>query len=1486
MKLPIVQNYHKHTDDTNPIIMDSSMTYEMLAKRTIECGGNILSSVAHGYQGRYHICWEVAKKYGLKFIFGTEAYWVKNRFEKDNTNAHIIILAKNQNGMEDINEVLSIANEEGFYYRPRVDLDLIFNKLTKSDVFITSACIASHKYEDVDDIWVKMYEHFGDNFMLEIQNHNTPEQKEINRKILNLHKKYGIKMIVGLDSHFIKPEQVIDRDDLLASKHIKYHENEVNWFLDYPTNQEIYDRFIEQGVFTSDEIIQAMQNTNIILDFEDIEFDRNMKLPTIYPEKNQEEKNNLFKEIINNEFKKFIKKNKIPKEKIKEYTKAVQDEAEVILNTDMADYFLLNYEIIKKGKEKGGVITPSGRGCFTETALVHTQNSLKQIKDVEIGDYVITESGTFNKVLDTMEYDVEEDMVKIETVYGSNKYFPNICTLDHKILIHNKDKNKNEWKQAKDITTNDYVCVPKMKIEDKSSEYIDLNDYNTFGFDYDDEYIYEYVHNGDGNGEKPEYAPKRMAEMLGINKQLVKMYASIESYPNYNILMPTVPNIMEDFKKITGFQNREEYCEYLKRKRIRKIKRYIKNDYIHNAFIGIVYGDGYVQKNSVGISINLTNHKNVFNRNIIIEIFNRLENAIFNEVKSNSSNKKSDLMITSKIFSNYINNFVLNNTKANNKKFNINLFYQSERNLQGLFDGMMASDGCCTDLSKTHFTNTSKSLINAIKILGLYLNYNVGMLSNSHPNKTNEKHNNCLRVFFTKQTEKCPIRYKVLEDNNFYYLKVKNIEIIKNMKTKVYDLSIENEHNYLLYNMLVHNSSGGFILNTLFGFSTMDRLSSPVKLFPERFLTEDRVKAGSLVDIDFNVSNAKPFIEAQKEVMGNNHAFAMLSFGKVKPKSGFKMYARSQNLDFAIANEISKQIDLFEKAYKNANEEDREHINIYDYIEEEYHRYIKASESYLGIVVDKKIAPCSHILYSDKDIRRKIGVMKLTNKTTKEDVLCACIEGLTADKLGFLKNDILTVTVLDIISEVYNKINIPIHTTNELAEIVENNNKVWDIYANGLTICVNQCESEGTTNKAIKYQPKNISELTAFIASIRPSFKSMYSIFESRKPFKYDIKAFDELIQTPQMPNSFILYQEQLMQTFNFAGFPITECYTIIKAVAKKNPEKLMRLKSEFKNGFAHKIKEVQSELTDEQVNSYCNKIWQIIEDSANYSFNASHALAYAYDSLYCAYLKSHYPYEFYTTILELYSNKGEKDRVKEIIKEMKKGFNIQLGEYKFGLDNRHFVPDKNNNLINGNLKALKSIGKKTPDELYNIPKDINNFIDLLIYIRENTNIKKNEISILIKIGYFSQFGSDKKLLIVYEEFYRIYSKTNSQKTKDKKRETLLQLFNETSDNDFTIIEKIKNDLEYLGETNKFIPNLSDDIFMVIDMELNYSNYTISLLRLCDTEIFKVKITESDFNMNPFIKLAILKDVKLYETKYGNLKLNSYAIYIENKNII
>ena len=249
-----MQNYHKHSCYSEG---DSAAMLEDYAKRAVELGHKVLSSVEHGWQGYYYGCFELAKKYNLKFVFGTEAYWVKDRAEQDKTNAHIIILARNENGRRAINRILSDANETGFYYKPRVDLALLLS-LPPKDVFITSACVAFWKYPDIEDIIVRLHNHFKDNFLLEIQAHNTETQKQLSLRTKELSKKYGIRMIVGLDSHYIYPEESVERDDILAGRNIRYDDAEIGWYMDYPDDKTVVERFLKQGVFNEIEIKDAM----------------------------------------------------------------------------------------------------------------------------------------------------------------------------------------------------------------------------------------------------------------------------------------------------------------------------------------------------------------------------------------------------------------------------------------------------------------------------------------------------------------------------------------------------------------------------------------------------------------------------------------------------------------------------------------------------------------------------------------------------------------------------------------------------------------------------------------------------------------------------------------------------------------------------------------------------------------------------------------------------------------------------------------------------------------------------------------------------------------------------------------------------------------------------------------------------------------------------------------------------------------------------
>lgn len=1045
-----MQNYHRHTSYSNIYVADSAAVNEDYAKRAVELGHKVISSVEHGWQGYYFETYELAKKYDLKFIFGAEAYWVKNRLEKDRTNGHIIMLAKNENGRRAINSILSTANEDGYYFRPRVDVELLLS-LPADDVMITTACIAFWHYDDIENILVQLHNHFKKNLFLEIQYHDTEPQAKLNQRILALSEKYGIEMIVGMDSHYIYPEQSKERDYILAAKNIHY-EDEDGWFMDYPNDETTMNRFLKQGVFTKDQIQRAMDNTDLLLEFEDYAIDnrifsKDIKLPSLYdgqhtidgvllPKLDQEQRNKEYSKLISKLFKAYVKD--VDESQHDEYFDGVKNEVQVIKDTNMSDYFLIDYYMVKRALEKGGVLTDSGRG-----------------------------------------------------------------------------------------------------------------------------------------------------------------------------------------------------------------------------------------------------------------------------------------------------------------------------------------------------------------------------------------------------------------------------------------------------------SSVGYFTNTLLGFSKVDRFQSPIKLYPERFISKSRIlETKSLPDIDLNWGTPDIAAEAQEEILGKDHAYPMIAFGTCKKKSAFKLYARSQNMDFDLANTISGQIEKYDDALKYADDDEKDEIDIYDYVDEEYHSYIDASKKYQGIIMDKKKAPCAYLLY-DGSIREEIGLIKCKSETTKKEYMTAVIDGAIAENYKFLKNDILKVDVVLLIDLIYKRIGLKHHTVNELMELVKNDQAVWDIYANGYTMGVNQVEKASTTRKSMKYKPRNVSELSAFIAAIRPAFKSMYSKLENREDFSYGIPAFDKILQTEELPQSFILYQEQTMNTLNYAGFPIDECYGIIKAIAKKHPEKVKPLKERFITGFKDKIMQDDG-IPADKAEEDSARVWQIISDSCGYGFNSAHAYCMALDSLYNAYLKAHYPYEFYEVLLQTYSDKGKKDKVAELKQEMSKAFGIKEGEYKFGLDNRKFKADPDNQTIYPSLLSIKGLSQGCANDLYAMgQKKYENFYELWKDMKKKKNLNSGKVNTLIEIGYFDDFGTIgkiKRFIDILDQLYdrSQFSKSNppveflpiirkySEETDKQYRKfdydaALTEIWETLEDIDIPFNERLKHELQNIGYVKTLVPDMSPDYAFVQEYECKYKNPKLTLYRLADgsTEIVKVrrkKYDEAPINVGDIIK--------------------------------
>lgn len=1013
---PVWVNYHKHTSLSNRYMKDSPVLpidYWNELKRRYGDRLCIYTTVEHGWAGNYFKQYDDLEKFNKKngtniqWVYGCEAYWVKNRHEQDRSNCHIILLALTDKGRRAINKAVSIANKDGYYYgRPRVDMELLLG-LPPNDVMVTTACVAFwNKYADIDNIVEILAQHFP-YFYLEVQPHDTDTQRGINRHILELADAHGISIIAGCDSHYITPDQAQDRDELLKSSDIHY-EDEDGWYMDYPTYDELVERFKRQGVLSDSQIADAIEATNFLLRYETIKLDRSLKVPVIKPlrGKTQAERNAIFEQTLKDEWK--AQRSDINPAKLAQYQQEIQHDIGEIEGCNMADYFILSYNVMKDGQEKyGGILTPSGRG-----------------------------------------------------------------------------------------------------------------------------------------------------------------------------------------------------------------------------------------------------------------------------------------------------------------------------------------------------------------------------------------------------------------------------------------------------------SAVSMFLNKLLRLTKVDKVNSPVLMYSERFLTKERVlDSHTPPDIDNNVSTREPFIQAQRDLVGELGTYDLLAMGTLKFKAAWKMYARAFNVEPDTANEVSKQIDRYETAVKHA---DGAEIDIKKYIDPKYQEMVDGCRVYMGIYDGAKGHPCGCLCF-DGDVEEEIGISLCKSQVTGKSVLVANIESGTIDAFGYLKQDYLVVDSIGLTYDVYKEAGLEPFTVNELLAKIEHDDATWQIYADGYTQCVNQCEQPKSTQKVMRYKPKNIAELTQFIAAIRPSFQSMYKTFEQRQHFDYGIKALDDLLQDEYCSSSFILYQESLMKVLGFAGFPMSETYTIIKAISKKKDYIIKDAKPKFIANFAKAIIDTGETDDDDRAHELADQVWTIIENSAAYGFNSAHAYCMAIDSVTIAYLKAHYPLEFYKCVLQRYTDKGEKDKVSLIKQEMlKRGF--KLKDIKFGDDNRQFNIDRVNNCIVQTMASIKDMPKATPQALYELgQRGVKNRGELYQVLMDDSRINKKAVEILFRLGYFEQFGHPNKLVTEYEVYQQYIGSLMLTKANfpDSMLDDIRQCCGKETAKQFrdinnkalivailkhmpikptTITDRIQWQLQYLGYCTVCDPSRDVNDWVVMDVRVN--NYGVAYLTM------------------------------------------------------
>ena len=436
---------------------------------------------------------------------------------------------------------------------------------------------------------------------------------------------------------------------------------------------------------------------------------------------------------------------------------------------------------------------------------------------------------------------------------------------------------------------------------------------------------------------------------------------------------------------------------------------------------------------------------------------------------------------------------------------------------------------------------------------------------------------------------------------------------------------------------------------------------------------------------------------------------------------------------------------------------------------------------------------------------------------------------------------------------------VPVPTIYQLKNMLDD--KVWDIYANGLTCTINQYDSDSATGMSKKYKPKSVKEVAMFNGAIRPNFNDYRDNFMSRSEFSNGNKFLDNLFQST---DKYIIYQENLMQFFEALGIKPSESIGLIKKISKKKikPEMFEALVDRLRNGWLKAVGDLDE----------FDETWEKIQTFMSYGFNSPHSLAMAYDSLYEAYPKAHYPLAYYTVALEMYSDDERRTR---ILTEELSYFGIKLKRPKFRYSKSEYLMDKESNSIYKGIKSYKYLNEQVSNELYNLrDKVYNNFIELLEDLL-NTSINSRQLDILIRLGFFEEFGGSKKLLEEVEIFNSLYGKKVLTLTKLPLGLTLEELKpfvgkltekqareididnlmnyceSKLKNEDLSIKEIILAQKEYQGYIDYKDESWNKDVYIATNIKTTKWSTFVGLYNLHDGTQKELKVDKRTFTRNP-----------------------------------
>jgi DNA polymerase-3 subunit alpha len=460
-----------------------------------------------------------------------------------------------------------------------------------------------------------------------------------------------------------------------------------------------------------------------------------------------------------------------------------------------------------------------------------------------------------------------------------------------------------------------------------------------------------------------------------------------------------------------------------------------------------------------------------------------------------------------------------------------------------------------------------------------------------------------------------------------YQLRLKEeIDIIEGMKFPGYFLIVWDFIRYAKEKGIPVGPGRGSAAGSLAAYCMKITDVDPLQydLLFERFLNPERVSMPD-IDIDFCIRGRGDVINHVTEVYGRESVCQIVTFGTMASRAAIKDVGRALNMPYGDVERIAK---LIPPPWRGRN------ISISEALERvpELKDSVKKDPQVKELIdIALRLEGCSRhtsvhaagVVISPKPLHELVPVAlssknELTSQYTMTDL----------EKVGMLKMDFLALTTLTVIDDCLKSLKARTGIEIDWTQVSLEDEETMKVFGDGRTEAVFQFESSGMAEITRRLKPKRLEDLSALNALYRPGpldggmVEDFIQRHRGEKPVKFLIPQMKDILA-----NTFgvLVYQEQIMQLAQkLAGYSLGDADLMRRAMGKKKREEMAVHEEKFINGAVERGIDKKK----------ATEIFNLMSQFADYGFNRSHSIAYAYLAFQTAYLKAHYPAYFYAAVL------------------------------------------------------------------------------------------------------------------------------------------------------------------------------------------------------------------------------------------------------------